>query len=145
MSSPARCWDFCRRRSERIRSLSRAISNPAVLRGAGGSAGVVRGKAGLEFAAFVAEAGKVDQACSLQGELQGRREHAETILHAAAEVDGRSLFEVLRGTRNFSNAEAEVYALGEYLIVENEVIGIFEQGQFGENLAAEGAVAGVVF
>jgi len=38
-----------------------------------------------------------------------------------------------------------VYTLGEHLIIEDEVIGILQQRQFGKHLAAEGAISGVVF
>jgi len=48
-------------------------------------------------------------------------------------------------TENFSDAEAEMYALGQHLVVEHEVVGVFKQRQFGEDLAAEGAVSGVRF
>ena len=33
----------------------------------------------------------------------------------------------------------------QHLVVENKIIGIFQQRQLGEYLAAEGAVAGVIF
>src|ERR1700728_2174006 len=84
------------------------------------------------------------QADSLQGKLQGCGQHAETVLHAAAKVDGRSLFEILRGAGDFADAEAEVHALGQHLVVEDEVVGVFQQRQFGEYLAAEGAVSRMV-
>src|ERR1700730_10979527 len=109
-----------------------------------GTAGVVAGMAGIQLAAFVAESPKMEQSDPLQGELKRGSEHAEAIHNAAAEVNGRCLFEVLRGTRDFSDAEAEMYALGEHLIVEDEVVGVFEQWQFRKDLAAEGTVSGVV-
>src|ERR1700676_4842496 len=86
----------------------------------------------------------MSQADSLQGKLQGCGQDAEAILHATAKVDGRGLFEILCGTGDFANAEAEVHALGQHLIVEDEVVGIFQQRQVGEHFAAEGAVSGVV-
>src|SRR6266702_2695629 len=106
---------------------------------------VVGFAARFEFAAFVAEARHMNQADPLQRKLQGRRQHAKTVLHTAAKVDGRGFFEILRGAGNFSNAEAEVHALSQHLIVEDEVVGVFEQRQVSQYLAAEGAVSGVVF
>jgi hypothetical protein len=117
-----------------------------VLRGAGGFGGsrVVGGIAGLKFAAFIAEAGQVDQAGPLQRELHRSRQDAETIFHAAAEVDGGGFLEVLRGTRHFTDVKAEVDTLGEHLVIEDEVVGIFQQWKRGEYLSAEGAISGVV-
>jgi hypothetical protein len=44
--------------------------------------------AGFELAASVAEAGKVDEADPLQPILQSSGKDTESVLHAAAEVDG---------------------------------------------------------
>src|SRR5258708_1430663 len=92
------------------------------------TARIVAGIAGVQLAAFVAETRKVEQAHPLEGELKRGSEHAEAILHATPEVNGRSLLEVLCWTRDFSDAKAEVYALGEHLIVKDKVVGVFEQG-----------------
>jgi hypothetical protein len=40
-----------------------------------------------------------------------------------------ALFEIFRGTGNFADAEAEINALRQHLIIENEVVGIFQQRQ----------------
>ena len=80
----------------------------------------------------------------LKSKLQRGGEHPETVLHATPKVDGRGFFEILGGTGNFSDAKAEVNALRQHLIIEDEVVGIFEQRKIGENFAAEGAVSGVV-
>src|ERR1700722_4818735 len=80
----------------------------------------------------------------LQRKLQSRGQNLKTVLHAAAEVNGRGLFEILGGTGNLPNAEAEVHALRQHLIVKHEVVGIFKQRQLGEHFSAEGAVASVV-
>src|SRR6202140_3503 len=86
----------------------------------------------------------MDQSESLQRKLQGCTQYAESVFHAAAKVDGRGLLEILCGTGDFTDAETEVHALGQHLIVEDEVVGIFQQRQVGEHFAAEGAVSGVV-
>ena len=141
MNSPVECSDFfpeknsSQRRSFLRESTSRqfclsAIEALSVACRCGVSlSGVVRGISRLEFAAFVAEAGQIDQTGPLQRELQGCDQHAESVFHAAAEVDGGSFCEILRGTGNFADAEAEVDALGEHLVVEDEVVGIFQQRQ----------------
>src|SRR5580700_2045098 len=113
--------------------------------GTSGAAHVVRRLAGIEATSFFAENPKPHHVPPLQRELQGRRQHAEAIFHAAAEVDGRGFFEILSRTGNFSDAKAEVNALGEHLVVENKIIRIFEQGQSEQNIAAEGAIAAVIF
>src|SRR5450755_4767474 len=76
-----------------------------------GSGCVVAFSARFQFSPFVAEAWHMDQADPLQRKLQGRGQHAETVFHAAAKVDRRGFFEIFRGTGNFSDAKAEVYAL----------------------------------
>ena len=86
----------------------------------------------------------MSQARLLQGKLQRRCQHSQTILHAAAEVDGRRFFEIFGRARNFADAEAEVHALRQHLVVEDEVVGVFEQRQIQSGLAAEGAIAGVI-
>ena len=84
------------------------------------------------------------QSKSLQSELQGGGQHAESVLHAAAKVDGRSSFEIFGRARNFADAKTEVHALSEHLVIEHEVVGVFQQGQLGKHFAAEGAVPGVI-
>src|SRR5579859_2991864 len=110
-----------------------------------GAPGIVRLIRRLEFTAFVAEARQMDQAEPLQDKLHRRGQHAESVLHAAPEVDGRSLFEIFCGARDFANTETEMHALCEHLIVEDEVVGVFEERQFRQNLAAEGTVSRVIF
>src|SRR5581483_5630413 len=99
---------------------------------------------GLQLPAVWAEAREVDQTCFLQRELHGGCKHTESILHATAEVDGGSFSKVFRWTGNFSDTETEVYALGEHLVVENEIVRVFEEWQFRQHFAAEGAVTGVI-
>src|SRR5581483_1103430 len=86
----------------------------------------------------------MSQADALQSELQCRRQDTQAILQASREVDGRRFFEVLRGARNFADPKAEMHALREHLIVENKVIRVLEQRQLRQNVAAEGAISGVI-
>ena len=65
----------------------------------------------------------------LQRKLQRRTQHAEAVLHAAAEIDGRRLFEILGRARNLADAKSEVHALRQHLVVEDEVGRIFQQRQ----------------
>src|SRR5579863_9510751 len=87
----------------------------------------------------------MDQSDSLQRELQRGAEHAESVGDAAAKIDRRSLFEILRRTGHFPDAKAEMHALCEHLIVEDKIVGILEQGQLHQDLAAESAIASVIF
>src|ERR1019366_5467680 len=80
----------------------------------------------------------------LQCELNRRPKHTQAVLHAAAEIDGGRFLEILGGPGNLADAEAEVDALGEHLVVENKIVAVFPKGQAGEYLAAEVAVAGVI-
>src|ERR1700722_2117898 len=73
----------------------------------------------FQFAPFIAEARQVRQADSLQSELKSSRQHSETVLHAAAEVDGRRFLEIFRRAGNFSDTEAEVNTLRQHLVIEN--------------------------
>src|SRR5208337_3267349 len=92
-----------------------------------------------------AEARQVKQAPFAQRKLKTRQQHAKAVFHAAAKIDGRSLFEILGRTGHLPNAEAEIHALGQHLVVEDEVPRVFHEGQGGQHFAAERAVAGVVF
>src|SRR5208282_4573748 len=114
-------------------------------RGSGGQSSlVVRLRSGLKSFSIFAEYGVADNAGALEGELQSGCEHSEAILHAAAEIDGGGLLEILGGAGNFADAEAEIDALGEHLVVEDEIVAILPQGQAGEYFAAESAITGVI-
>src|SRR5437588_1178642 len=99
----------------------------------------------LELASLLAEARQVNQSPLLKGELQSSRQHFKTIFHATPEVDRGRLFEIFRGTGNFSDAKTKVHALREHLVIEHEIVGIFEERKLGEHLAAKGTIASVVF
>src|SRR5208337_2138922 len=114
-------------------------------RGSGGQSSlVVRLRSGLKSFSIFAEYGVADNAGALEGELQSGCEHTEAILNAAAEIDGGGFLEILGGTGNFADAEAEIDALGEHLVVEDEIVAILPQRQAGEHVAAESAITGVI-
>jgi hypothetical protein len=110
-----------------------------------GLADVIRVRAGFKSTSLVAEAGQVEQAHFLQGKLQRRADHAKTIRHAAPKVDRRRFLKIFRGAGNLADTKSEVHALRQHLIIEDKVIGIFEQGQISQHFAAESTVARVVF
>src|ERR1700757_5194992 len=87
-----------------------------------GARGVVAGAVSFEFAALGAEDGEARESPLLECELKCGEQNSQAIGHAAAEVDGGSLLEVLRGTRDFAGAEAKMNALSEHLVVENEIV-----------------------
>src|SRR5579871_2111879 len=105
---------------------------------------VVIGTAGFDFATLTVEDGEMGEPETLQSKLQRSRQHPEAVFHAAAEVDGRCFLEITRWAGNFADAESEVGALRQHLIVEDEVIGIFQKRQFRQSAAAEGTIASVV-
>lgn len=76
--------------------------------------------------AFVAKHPEVREARFLQRELHGGTQHSQPIRHAAAEVDGGSFGEILRRAGHLADAEAEVRTLGQHLIIEDKVIGVFQ-------------------
>ena len=81
----------------------------------------------------------------LYGKLQRRRNHTQTIFHAAPEVDRRSLRKIFRWARHFANSKFEVRALSQHFIVEYKIVGIFEQRQRRQHITAKRTIAGVVF
>src|SRR6185437_14235346 len=109
-----------------------------------GAAGIVLVAAGFQLPARGIENAKAAQADFLQTELQRGGHHSQPVLHTAAEVDGGGCRKILGGAGDFADVEAEIYALGQHLVVENKVIGVFQQRQFRQNTAAESPVAGVV-
>src|SRR5208283_1891900 len=90
------------------------------------------------------EARQPNQAPFAQRELQTGKQYTEAVFHAAAKIDGRRFFEILRRAGHFTDAKAEIHALGQHLVVENEVLRILQQRQRGQYLAAERAIASVV-
>src|ERR1700751_4335257 len=111
---------------------------------AGSFARVVAHSRSLELPPFPAEDSKAPEAGPLKGELQSGSQHAETVRDTSPKINRRSLFEILRRTRNLSDAVAKVHALCEHLVVDDEIVGVFGQRKFGQNLAAERPIPGVV-
>src|SRR5208282_6511112 len=98
-----------------------------------------------QFAAFGIEDAKLSQAAPLQKAFHRRAQNAKTVLHAAAEANGRSLIEVEGGAGDFADAESEMERLHDHFVVEDEIVGIFEQRQRLQHVAAESAKARVIF
>src|SRR5262249_19181913 len=88
---------------------------------------------------------QIRQADALSSELECGRQHTQSVSYTAPEVDRGRFLKILSGARYFPDAETEVYALCQHLVIENEVVRILEQRQFCQYLAAEGAITGVVF
>src|SRR5439155_20353098 len=99
----------------------------------------------LQLPTFGVENPKICHTSFLQRKLQARTDHAQTVGHAAGEVDGRGLLEIFGRTGYLTNTEAKVYALRKYLIVEDKVIRVFQKRKLQQNSATEGSIAGVVF
>jgi hypothetical protein len=79
--------------------------------------------------AVLLEDGGVKDAELLADEGNRGCEDAQTVLGASPEVDGRGFFEVLRWAGDFTDGEAEHDSLGDHLVIEDEVIRIFNQRQ----------------
>ena len=106
---------------------------------------VIRVRTSLKSFSLFIEDGVVRDAGTLKRELECGLQHFEAVGDAAAEIDGRSFLKILGGAGYFSNAEAEVDALGEHLVIENEIDAVLTKGQTSKDIAAEGAVSGVIF
>src|SRR5580692_6257334 len=92
-----------------------------------------------------AEDPELSQPKSLQCKLQCGAQHAHSVFHAAAKINRGSIFKILGWARYFSNAKSEMHALRQHLVVKYKVVGIFQQRQAGEYLAAEGSISAVIF
>src|SRR4029453_6994531 len=86
----------------------------------------------------------MSQPPTLERELESRTQDAEAVGDATSKVDRRRILKVFGRTGDFSDAKAEMNALREHLVIKNEVVGIFEQGQASENLFAECPIPRVV-
>jgi hypothetical protein len=87
----------------------------------------------------------VNDSRPLERELNRSPQNFEPITHAAAEINGRCFLEIFRWARNFADSKAKINALGQHLIIENEIVAVFPKGQTTKHIAAEGPVAGVIF
>src|SRR6516165_504151 len=86
----------------------------------------------------------MDQSKLLEDKLGGRGQHSEAVPHAGPEVDRGGLLEVLSGTGNLADPEAEVDTLCEHLIVKDKTVGVFAEGQFQQDLSRKRPKACVV-
>ena len=86
----------------------------------------------------------MNQPPPLKCELDRGGEHIKAVFHASAEIDRRGFLEILGRTGNFTDLKSKVHALREHLVVEDEVVGVLEQGQFSQDFAAECTITGVV-
>src|SRR5271166_2180946 len=98
----------------------------------------------LQGLSLFAENGVAGDSGALERKLKRGLQNFETVSNAAPEIYGGGFREIFCRAGNFADAEAEVHALGEHLVVENEIVAVFAQRQAGQHLAAEGAVAGVI-
>src|SRR5208282_2517064 len=99
----------------------------------------------LQAAAFAVENPELCQPDLLQAELQRRQQYAQAILHAAPEINRRSLRKILRRAGNLANVEAEENALRQHLIVKDKIVRVLQQRKILEHGAAERPVSGVIF
>src|SRR5580700_2690483 len=86
----------------------------------------------------------MNNASPLERKLQSSFEDPKAVLNAATKIDGRRFFKIFGRAGNLPNTEAEVDALRQHLVVENEIVAILPERQPGKHLAAESAVAGVI-
>src|SRR5690348_13390698 len=99
----------------------------------------------VELSPGLLENPKMQEAEPLQKELERREKNAKSITNATTEVDGRSFFEIASWAGNLSDAKPKKQRLCQHFIIEDEIIGIFEQRQRQQDFAAERAIPGVVF
>src|SRR5258708_6038161 len=98
----------------RFRGLRSVVGNLRVVRGGHFSSG------GDEQRGF-------QESCFVRDEAGCRRHYSQSIFHAAFEVDGRGFLEVTRRAGDLADAKTEHDRLGKHLIVEDEVVRVFEQ------------------
>jgi hypothetical protein len=87
---------------------------------------------------------QMDDSPLVRDEAERGGEHSETVLHAALEVDGGGFFKYFVGQEISPMLKAEHDGLGDHLVVEDEIVGVFEQRKGLQQFAREGAEAGVV-
>src|SRR5439155_18764799 len=71
------------------------------------------------------------------------RQSAESVVHAANEVDAAGLGEIANGHRDIAKPEAEANCLNQELGVKNEIVGVVLKRNPLENFAAIDAEAAV--
>src|SRR3989442_6584910 len=111
------------------------------LRAACDSTRIIVDHSRLQPASFGIKNSKPPQPPFLKSELKRCSQYAKPVFDAAPKIDRRSLRKIFRWAGDFANSEPEVGALRQHLVIKNKVIGIFDQRQFGQDLAAEGSIA----
>ena len=98
----------------------------------------------IQFSAFGVEDSKVHQTHSLKYQFQGSRDDSEAVLDGAWKVDGGGFREIFGGAGDLAHAIPEEDALGQHLVVKNEVVGVFKQRNLPQDVAGERAEACVI-
>ena len=80
----------------------------------------------------------------VEPELQGGPQHTQPVSHAPLKIDGRRFGRIPRGAGHFANSKAKMNDLGQHLVIEDEIIGIFFQGEGFEDLPRESPIPGMV-
>ena len=77
-------------------------------------------------------------------EVERGSQDFKAIFDAALEVDRGSFFEIFRRAGDLADLEVEHDGLGDHLVVEDEIVGVFEQGEGLQQFPREGAIPGVI-
>ena len=83
----------------------------------------------IDLSSARVKAWKMDKTHLVRCETDRRAQDAKAVLHAAFEVDGGCFFKIFRRAGDFSNVKTKHHGLRDHLIVENEVVGVFEDGK----------------
>ena len=81
----------------------------------------------LKSLSLITEDRVVHHTGSLKRKLQSGSQNLEPIANASAEVDGGGFFEIFGRTRYLADMKTEVDALGEHLVVEDEIVAVFSE------------------
>src|SRR6267154_4011800 len=79
------------------------------------------------FSSSGIEERRFDKSCLVPDEGRRRLQYSQSIFHAASESDGRSFLEVARRAGDLPNPKTEHQGLSEHLVVEDEVVRVFQQ------------------
>ena len=99
----------------------------------------------IDLSSIRIETWEMDNAHLVRGKADARDKNSEAVFHAAFEVDGRCFFKIFRRAGDFSNVKTKHHGLRDHLIVENEVVGVFENGKSLKQFARKCAEARMVF
>jgi hypothetical protein len=81
----------------------------------------------------------------VQPVVHARVQHAETVADAALQVDRRRVGRIAGRARHFADPRSSGDGLDDDLVIEDEIVGVALDRQAGQQPAAEGAQAGMVF